>query len=114
MGFILEKKMIEYKTVEAKIYNYRAWMSGPEEKEMVEIINKCLDYAGYTVLKFVDYKFPVKGYTSMWLLAESHMALHYFADEKKFYIELSGCCEIMNRKFNEKILEFNLTIDKIS
>jgi S-adenosylmethionine decarboxylase len=105
--------MIEYKIVEAKIYNYRAWVSGCEIEQMLDIINKSLDHAGYTVLKFVDYKFPVKGYTSMWLLAESHMALHYFADEKKFYIELSGCCKIMNTKFNEHILEYELNIEKL-
>ncbi len=105
--------MIDYKAVEAKIYNYRAWINGKATNEMVEIMNNCLSYAGYTVLKFTDYTFPVKGYTCMWLLAESHMALHYFADEDKYYIELSGCCKEMNRKFKEKIITYGLTIDII-
>jgi S-adenosylmethionine decarboxylase len=106
--------MIEYKAVEARIYNYRAWISGCDVDDMVRIINESLAYAGYNVLKFVDYQFPVKGYTSMWLLAESHMALHYFADEGKYYIELSGCCENMNKKFNEIIVKYNLNIEKIT
>lgn len=107
------EKTIEYKTVEAQIYNYRAWVKGCTVENMLEIINKCLDYSGYTVLKFVEYKFPIKGYTSMWLLAESHMALHYFADEDKYYIELSGCCAIMNTKFKECISQYDLSIEQI-
>lgn len=105
--------MIEYKAVEAEIYNYRAWVVGEDINSVVNKIDQCLKYAGYTILKFVDYQFPIKGYTSMWLLAESHMALHFFADENKTYIELSGCNYEMNRKFREKLESYKLKIEEL-
>lgn len=104
---------VEYKNVKAEIYNYRCWARGCEVERMLKIINESLEYSGYNVLEFVDYKFPVKGYTSMWLLAESHMALHYFADEDKYYLELSGCCELMSKKFKEHIQEYKIEIEEI-
>ena len=41
--------------------------------------------SGFTVLKFVDHAFEPQGYTALWLLAESHCALHTFPEEQKAY-----------------------------
>ena len=32
-----------------------------------------------------------EGYTALWLLGESHFAIHTFPEEQKTYIELSSC-----------------------
>ena len=47
--------------------------------------------SGFTVLKFVDHAFDPQGYTALWLLAESHCALHTFPEEQKAYLEISSC-----------------------
>ena len=47
--------------------------------------------SGFTVLKFVDHAFEPQGYTALWLLAESHCALHTFPEEQKAYLEISSC-----------------------
>lgn len=105
---------IKYKEVKAEIYNFRAWTNTSNIKELVETMNKALEYAGYSVLKFADYKFPVKGYTSFWLLAESHLALHYFEEQSKCYIELSGCSKSMNETFRDFLKQKALKYELIS
>lgn len=47
--------------------------------------------AGFTILNFVEHHFQPQGYTALWLLAESHCALHTFPEEERSYIELSSC-----------------------
>ena len=47
--------------------------------------------SGFTVLKFIDHNFDPQGYTALWLLAESHCALHTFPEEQKAYLEISSC-----------------------
>lgn len=105
---------IQYKEVKAEIYNFRAWTETQHIEELVILMNAALDYAGYTVLEFVDYQFPVKGYTSLWLLAESHLALHYFEEQTKCYIELSGCNKKMNIAFRDFLKQRELNYEQIS
>ncbi|MEL7222709.1 MAG: S-adenosylmethionine decarboxylase, partial [Bacteroidota bacterium] len=35
--------------------------------------------------------FEPQGWTGIWLLAESHLAIHTFPEARKTYIELSSC-----------------------
>lgn len=39
----------------------------------------------------MEHHFEPQGYTAVWLLAESHCALHTFPEENKAYVELSSC-----------------------
>ena len=55
--------------------------------------------SGFTVLKFVDHTFEPQGYTALWLLAESHCALHTFPEEQKAYLEISSCNSEMYLNF---------------
>ncbi len=105
---------IKYKEVKAEIYNFRAWTYSSDINSLVKTMNDALDYAGYTVLKFIDYKFPIKGYTSLWLLAESHLALHYFEEQNKCYIELSGCSLTMNESFRAFLKQRKVNFELIS
>lgn len=105
---------LKYKEVKAEIYNFRAWTNTSNIEGLVETMNAALDYAGYTVLKFVDYQFPVKGYTSLWLLAESHLALHYFEEQGRCYVELSGCNQTMNVAFRDFLKQKELNYELIT
>ena len=57
--------------------------------------------SGFGVLSFVEYNFEPHGYTALWLLSESHFAIHTFPEEGKSYIELSSCIENQYVKFME-------------
>ena len=108
-----EHSQIEYKAVKAEIYNFRAWFRISNFLSLKGSLDEALKTSGYTVLKFVDYKFPVKGYTCMWLLAESHLALHFFEEEEKAYVELSGCNLEMNLAFQEYFKNKNISYKEI-
>ena len=82
-----------------RIYNFRAWITLTDPKQLVTTFRQMLDREGYGVVNFTEHHFSPQGYTCIWLLSESHLALHTFPEEHKTYVELSGCSEEMNEKF---------------
>lgn len=82
-----------------QIYNHQEWVSETNPELLVRQLRSILEKSGYTVVNFVEHHFSPQGYTCIWLLAESHLALHTFPEENKSYIELSGCREEMNILF---------------
>jgi S-adenosylmethionine/arginine decarboxylase-like enzyme len=60
-----------------------------------------LENCGFKVLKFTEHCFKPQGYTALWLLAESHFALHTFPESGKTYIELSSC----NVEYYQRFIE---------
>ena len=85
-----------------RIYNYRAWVQLTDPKQLVSLFEKLLHKAGYGIVNFTEHHFKPQGYTCIWLLSESHLALHTFPEENKTYVELSGCSEAMNTTFMEE------------
>ena len=98
------KVEIENREVEAAIYNIQGWVNIIDPVVLKNNFEKLLEKAGFHVLNFMEHHFPNGGYTSIWLLAESHLAIHSFVADGKSYIELSGCNKTMTDTFAE---EFN-------
>ena len=94
--------------MKAEIYNKRMWLNGTNESSIRKVVDDILTNAGFTILSFVEYKFNPVGYTALWLLAESHCAVHTFPEEKKSYIELSSCNEKMYVVFCEQCSMLNV------
>ena len=85
--------------MKAQMFNYQNWV---EETNPFELRNKYdsqLKESGFGVLSFVEYNFEPQGYTALWLLSESHFAIHTFPEEGKSYIELSSCIEKQYLRF---------------
>lgn len=99
-------KTMEYKFIKPVIYNYQVWVEQTDSDMLSTTLEAILQESGYTVLNRVVHFFPVQGYTCLWLLAESHLAVHTFPESNRSYIELSGCNEEMSKCFitifNEK------------
>ncbi|HAS46282.1 MAG TPA: spermidine synthase [Microscillaceae bacterium] len=89
--------------MKAAIYNYRVWVEEVEPSVLRESFNTILTESGFTVLNFMEHFFEPQGYTAIWLLGESHFALHTFPEENKTYIELSSCNESMYDSFILKL-----------
>ena len=51
----------------------------------------------------MEHSFQPQGYTAIWLLAESHFAIHTFPEENKTYIELSSCNRTMYHAFLKEL-----------
>ncbi len=86
--------------MQAKIYNKRWWISSCDSEQIKHAIEHNLIVSGFSVLGFIDHQFQPHGYTSLWLLGESHCAVHTFPEEEKSYIELSSCIEALLMDFD--------------
>ncbi len=89
--------------MKAAIYNYRVWVEEVQPAALKETFDAILEGSGFTILNFMEHFFEPQGYTAIWLLGESHFALHTFPEENKTYIELSSCNETMYESFVLKL-----------
>ncbi len=85
------------------IFNHKIWITDTNPSSIHEQISNLLSASGYTVLGNIDHHFQPYGYTCVWLLAESHLAVHTFPEHNRSYIELSGCNDAMNKHFIEDV-----------
>jgi S-adenosylmethionine decarboxylase len=85
--------------MKAAIYNISGWINSVDELELKKYFDDLLIRSGFTILGFIDHHFDPIGYSGLWLLAESHFALHTFPEENKSYIELSSCNEKFYQRF---------------
>jgi S-adenosylmethionine decarboxylase len=79
--------------MEAKIYNFKTWIRTTNIYLIKGLMESILDKAGFEVINNIEHKFIPQGYTALWLLAESHLAIHTFPEANKTYIEISSCNE---------------------
>lgn len=89
--------------MEAKIDNFSDWIEEVDPEKLKEVFNNMLKVSNFGTLNFMEHHFEPQGYTGLWLLAESHFALHTFPEEQKTYIELSSCNTQM---YNDFLLHF--------
>ena len=87
----------------AQIWNYNKWIEIVEPNKLKDKYNKLLVVSGFDILDFIENYFEPQGWTGLWLLGESHFAIHTFPEENKTYIELSS----YNKDY------YNLFIDRI-
>ena len=66
-------------------------MSNEQNESLKNSYTQKLASAGFHILGVSEHYFDPVGYTALWLLSESHFALHTFPECGKYYIELSSC-----------------------
>jgi len=77
--------------MKAQIYNYAIWINETNPKALKNKFTNILTDSGFNVLDVSEKHFKPYGYTALFLLSESHLAIHTFPEEKTTYIELSSC-----------------------
>lgn len=85
--------------MEAKIWNLNDWITECDPVVLCNVFDKMLRDAGFTILNEVEHYFEPQGFTKLYLLCESHFAIHTFPEEHKTYIELSSCNKKMQLEF---------------
>ena len=73
--------------------NFNAWIKYEDEKNLIEEIDRELVNSGFNVLNKCEHFFEPYGYTGLWLLSESHFAIHSFPEEDRIYVELTSCVD---------------------
>ena len=77
--------------MQAKIWNDSKWIQETNPQKIRELFDELLKKSGFNILCFTDHHFTPQGYTALWLLSESHFAVHTFPECGRSYIELSSC-----------------------
>lgn len=79
--------------MKAYMNNFNAWIKYEDEKNLIEEIDRELVNSGFHVLNKCEHFFEPYGYTGLWLLSESHFAIHSFPEEDRIYVELTSCVD---------------------
>lgn len=77
----------------SNIWNKSGWIHEINPTTLKNNFSELLDLSGFDILNFQEHYFEPIGWTGLWLLGESHFAVHTFPEEKKSYIEISSCNE---------------------
>ena len=93
--------------MKAKIWNHSEWITQTDPAILREKFTALLKGAGFGVLGFYEHHFQPQGYTALWLLCESHFAVHTFPELGKSYIELSSCNLPYFQSFLQQIKELD-------
>jgi len=90
--------------MEAKIYSFKAWINITDAKKIKKYIYNILNQNNFKIFNYCEHYFNPIGYTAIWLLGESHCAVHTFPEENRSYLELSSCSK---QKYNNFISIIN-------
>lgn len=85
--------------MKAEIFNHSEWLSETEPNKLKTFFDMALSESEFMVCDYVEKNFKPFGYTGLWLLAESHFAIHTFPEANKTYIEISSCSFEKHVKF---------------
>lgn len=98
--------------MEAKIYNFKTWLNITHEKKLKKYICNILNQSNFKIFNYCEHFFNPMGYTAIWLLGESHCAIHTFPEENKTYLELSSCSIKKYNSFVSIINNSNLILEQ--
>ena len=79
-----------------KLINCKAWNLYHEDDFDIRVFwDRIKDFidnrTSLNVVSSVDYMFDNGGFTGLYLLSESHFAVHYWIEYKYIWVELSSC-----------------------
>lgn len=83
--------------------NKRFYTAITDPLDLRELFENKLRAHGLQILGFMEYQFEPQGYTAIWLLAESHLAIHSFPEQGLSYVELSFCNEEKFEEFEQSL-----------
>ena len=87
--------------MKAKMNKWSGWISETDPQILDSKYKAMLTDAGFSIVNECEYHFKPYGYTKLYLLAESHFAMHTFPEENRTYIELSSCVDKPFERFME-------------
>lgn len=91
--------------MKAKVWNLSGWINHTDADYLKTVLNELLEKSTFKVLNYAENRFSPYGFTGLWLLAESHFAVHTFPENDLTYIELSSCNQLKHEIFEKLLLE---------
>lgn len=77
--------------MEAQVFNFKGWIRETNPDTLKKTIGALLKEAGFEVVKTASHKSEPQGYTAVWVISESHLAIHTWPEHNATYLELSSC-----------------------
>lgn len=97
----------------AKMYNLSGWVTETQADVLFSYYEKALLDCGFKIVSTCHKFFSPFGFTALFLLSESHFAIHTFPEEGKSYVELSSCVEgqfdRFMRDFSKNIIDLHVS-----
>lgn len=93
--------------MQAKMNNWHGWINETRPDVLNGIYKKLLTKCGFKIVDTTFYFFEPYGFTALYLLSESHFAIHTFPEENKTYLELTSCIDKPFYAFLEAIKDGN-------
>ncbi len=75
-----------------------------KEKELPQLFKKYCEEVGLTVVGLSEHTFEPQGITFTILLAESHVCVHTWPEDKTVYVDVFTCNHEMNNEDKAKII----------
>ena len=85
--------------MKAELFNYKVWIDESDPGILKSFFEATLNVSEFEILGFMEHHFQPHGYTCIWLLGESHLAIHTYPEHGKSYIELTSCSLVKNKQF---------------
>ena len=87
----------------AKMNSYKCWTRETRPDALNAKYKNLLLDSGFKIVDERYHFFSPFGFTAIYVLSESHFAIHTFPEENTTYLELTSCTEGPFRAFLEKI-----------
>jgi len=96
--------------MKAQMFNDQRWIRNDQfvrpEPQMIRLLFEgMLLEAGFGVVNYMEHRFEPHGFTAIWLLSESHLAIHTFPEEELVYVEMSSCVEEQYKRYLELMID---------
>lgn len=89
--------------MKAQMYNFSSWIDEVDPQKLYQRYSQLLIASGFCIESIQEKRFNPYGYTALFLLSESHFAIHTFPEENQTYIELSSCVKEQFYRFVKAI-----------
>lgn len=93
--------------MKAKMNKWSTWITETRADVLYSQLEKLLLDAGFHIEGQVTKHFYPYGFTALFLLSESHFAIHTFPEEGKTYLELTSCVDTPYHRFLELFERWN-------
>lgn len=75
------------------MFNWHGWCKDTEPAALRIFYENALRESGFRIIAIKEHHFTPYGYTALYLLGESHFAVHTFPECQATYLELSSCMQ---------------------
>lgn len=99
--------------MKAELYSLKCWVNESNPDVLKETFLTFLKQADFEILGFMEHHFQPQGYTCIWLLGESHLAIHTYPEHETSFIELTSCVLEKNEAFFTAI-KSAFTLNRVS